>query len=148
MGEVAPLSRKRSRRRSSSESLWRDYATGALPILGCFLGGATEKWAEGIVVALLPPQYLLGVFFNVVAAPLVACAAFAYLPARRFLEPAWRTALVNDLNSNLAPTLWPQPWITMGCFVSLPERQKQEGKIDDGLIMLRRFTAQPGAPAG
>lgn len=80
MGEVAPLSRKRSRRRSSSESLWRDYATGALPILGCFLGGATEKWAEGIVVALLglllavlPPQHSLGMFFDVVAAALVAC---------------------------------------------------------------------------
>ncbi|MBA3385457.1 MAG: hypothetical protein H0T95_02340 [Chthoniobacterales bacterium] len=103
--------------------MWRDYATGALPILGCFLGGATEKWAEGIVVALLglllavlPPQHSLGMFFDVVVAALVACPRSRISPRVASFSRPGATALVNDLNPNLASTL-------------------------------RRFTAQPGAPA-
>ncbi len=45
---------------------WANNAALALlPVLACFLGGATEKWAEGIVIALLglfllvrPPRVL------------------------------------------------------------------------------------------
>ena len=48
----------------------------------------------------------------------LACAATAFLPANWFLQPAWRTALVEDFGVNLPGTLSPQPWITLGCFLS------------------------------
>ena len=42
-----------------------------LPVLACFLGGATQKWSAGIVVALLgifvlarPPRFSLGLAIN------------------------------------------------------------------------------------
>ena len=31
---------------------WLNLAVPVLPVLACFLGGATQKWSEGIVVAL------------------------------------------------------------------------------------------------
>jgi tetratricopeptide (TPR) repeat protein len=34
------------------------------------------------------------------------------------LQPAWRTALVEDFGINLPGTLSPQPWISLGCFLS------------------------------
>ena len=32
---------------------WMNLAVPTLPVLACFIGGATQKWSEGIVVALL-----------------------------------------------------------------------------------------------
>ncbi len=96
-----------------------------LPVLACFLGGATEKWSEGIVIALLglflliaPPRFSLGGWANGILIALVACAAIAFLPANWFFQPAWRTALVNDFGIQLPPMLSPQPWITLGCLIS------------------------------
>ncbi|HEX8680497.1 MAG TPA: hypothetical protein VF683_11080, partial [Chthoniobacterales bacterium] len=81
-------------------------------MLACFLGGATEKWAEGIVVALLgafllvnPPQVSLGRWFNAISLALVGCAAVAFLPARWTATPAWRAALVNDFGAQLPGTV-------------------------------------------
>jgi tetratricopeptide (TPR) repeat protein len=102
-----------------------NLAVPALPVLACFLGGATQKWGEGIVVALLglillvhPPKLSLGPWLNVVLLALLACAATAFLPANWFSHPAWRAALVEDFGVNLPRTLSPQPWISLGCFLS------------------------------
>jgi O-antigen ligase len=96
-----------------------------LPVLACFLGGATEKWSEGIVIVLLglfllaaPPRFSLGPWANGILLALTLCAAVAFLPARWFFEPAWRTALVNDFRIQLPFTLSPQPWLTLGCLIS------------------------------
>ncbi len=101
-------------------------ATALIPVLACFLGGATQKWAEGVVVALLglllivrPPRLSLGPTTNCVLALFIALAAVAFLPAHWFFFPAWRTALVDDFGLLLPATVSPQPWITATGLVSL-----------------------------
>lgn len=114
-----------NRRKPTPEFTWEDLATALLPVLACFVGGATEKWAEGIIVALLgllllvnPPRFSLGKVFHGILLALVACAVIAYLPATWFFQPAWRQALVNDFGIGVAATVSPQPWITSGCLLS------------------------------
>ena len=104
---------------------WMNLAVPTLPVLACFLGGATLKWSEGIVVALLglillvhPPKFSLGPALNMILVALLACAATAFLPANWFLQPPWRAALVDDFGLNLPRMLSPQPWISLGCFLS------------------------------
>jgi tetratricopeptide (TPR) repeat protein len=104
---------------------WLNLAVPALPVLACFLGGATQKWSEGMVAALFgaillvhPPRLSLGRTTNLLLLALLACVATAFLPANWFLQPAWRTALVEDFGINLPGTLSPQPWISLGCFLS------------------------------
>src|SRR3954466_11330701 len=82
---------------------WLNLAVPTLPVVACFLGGATQKWSEGIVVALLglmllayPPKFSWGPALNLVLLALLLVAATAFLPARWFLQPAWRTALTDD----------------------------------------------------
>jgi O-antigen ligase len=101
-------------------------ATALLPVLACFLGGATQKWAEGIVVALLglmllvrPPRLSLGLAANAVLASFVGVAVLAFLPARWFFFPAWRSVLIDDFGLSLPQTASAQPWITATCLVSL-----------------------------
>jgi tetratricopeptide (TPR) repeat protein len=103
-----------------------NVAVPLLPVVACFLGGATQKWSEGIVVAILgvmllvhPPRVSLGWPLNLVMLALLAGTATAFLPANWFLQPAWRTALVEDFGLGLPNTLSPQPWISFGCFLSL-----------------------------
>ncbi len=95
-------------------------------MLACFIGGATEKWAEGIVVGLLgvllllnPPRFSLGPAIHGILCALLACGALAFLPANWFFQPAWRTALIDDFGVKLGSTLSPQPWISFGCLLSL-----------------------------
>lgn len=104
---------------------WLNLAVPALPVLACFLGGATLKWSEGIVVALFglillvhPPKVSLGGALNGIVLALLACAATAFLPSKWFLQSAWRTVLVEDFGLVLPGTLSPQPWISLGCFLS------------------------------
>jgi len=104
---------------------WLNFAVPMLPVLACFLGGATVKWSEGIVLALFgvmllinPPKVSLGWGINLTLLALLLCAATAFLPANWFLQPAWRTALVEDFGVILPGTLSPQPWISLGCFLS------------------------------
>src|SRR5256714_1805560 len=104
---------------------WLNFAVPILPVLACFLGGATVKWSEGIVVALFgamllinPPKVSLGWGINLTLLALVLCAATAFLPANWFVQPPWRTALVEDFSVILPGTLSPQPWISLGCFLS------------------------------
>ncbi len=105
---------------------WANNAAFALlPVLACFLGGATEKWAEGIVVAFLglfllvrPPRSSLGVATNIVFLALIALAALAFSPAHYFFPSTWRAAVINDFGISLPITLTAQPWITASCLVS------------------------------
>ncbi len=88
-----------------------------LPVLACFLGGATQKWGEGIVVALLgiyllarPPRFSLGLASNLVLLALVLLAGTAFLPANWFYQPNWRATYINDFGIALPNTLSLQPW--------------------------------------
>src|SRR5262249_24369177 len=105
---------------------WIANATVAsLPFLACLLGGATQKWEEGLVITLLavyllmrPPRFSLGAVTNLVLLTLFVLTAVAFLPVRWFFQPDWRAALVNDLGIHLSSTLTPQPWITLSYLVS------------------------------
>jgi tetratricopeptide (TPR) repeat protein len=105
---------------------WIANATVALlPVLACFLGGATQKWEEGFVVTLLgtyllirPPRFSIGAATNLVLLTLFILAAVAFLPARWFFQPEWRVTVVNDFGIQLPSTLTPQPWITLSYLVS------------------------------
>jgi O-antigen ligase len=123
------MQKKRSRIRPSFTAAparwWKNIAIPTLPVLACFLGGATEKWSEGIIVALLglillvdPPRLSQGRGLNVIMLATLACATTAFLPATWFLQPAWRLVLEGDFGISLPGTLSPQPWISLGCFIS------------------------------
>src|SRR5438552_18546278 len=86
-----------------------------LPVLACFLAGGTQKWGEGIVVALLgiyllarPPRFSLGWPINLVLLALLLLSAMAFLPANWFFPPQWRASYVNDHGIILPATLTPQ----------------------------------------
>jgi O-Antigen ligase len=123
------MQKKRSRTRPSFTAAparwWKNIAIPTLPVLACFLGGATEKWSEGIIVALLglilladPPRWSLGRSLNLIVLAAVAFSATTFLPASWFMQPAWRLVLENDFGISLPGTLSPQPWVSLGCFVS------------------------------
>src|SRR5436305_10178283 len=106
---------------------WIANATVAsLSVLACFLGGATQKWEEGIVITLLaiyllvrPPRFSLGALTNLVLLTLFILAAVAFLPASWFFQPEWRAALVNYFRIDVPSTLKPKPWITVTYLLSL-----------------------------
>src|SRR5437660_8595563 len=110
----------------SATTRWIANGTVALlPVLACFLGGANQKWEEGLVITVLgtylliqPPPFSLGALPNLVLLTLVISAAVAFLPARWCFQPDWRAALVNDFGIQLPSTLTPQPWITLSYLVS------------------------------
>jgi O-antigen ligase len=116
----------REDQKSAPTTRWIANATVALlPVLACFLGGATQKWEEGLVITVLatylllrPPRFSLGAVTNLVLLTLFILAAVAFLPARWFFQPEWRAALVNDFGIQLPSALTPQPWITLSYFVS------------------------------
>src|SRR5437764_10925471 len=117
----------------------RSVFLALLPVLAVFLGGATSKWAEGIVVAFFgaflifqPPRRSLGSKINATFLAFTLCALVSFLPQTWFFTPDWRTALTNDFGITLPATVTPQPWLTAGCFVSLVA----------GLCWLYRVSAQ------
>ncbi len=125
MRNSIPQAESRRRQHSVGTSSVSNAAVALLPVLACFLGGATEKWAEGIVVGFLgfflvvrPPRLSLGPATNGILAALLLLAAIAFLPDRWFFIPAWRVALVNDFGISLVPTVTPQPWLTAGGLIS------------------------------
>jgi O-antigen ligase len=102
-----------------------DASIALLPVLACFLAGATEKWEEGVVITVLgfcllvrPPRFSLGTITNLVLFTLFVSSAVALLPAHWFFQPEWRGSLVNNFAIQLPSTLTPQPWITLGHLVS------------------------------
>lgn len=116
----------RSRKSELAAARWIYNAPVALlPVLACFLGGATQKSGEAIVVAILglyllirPPRLSLGIWINCVLLGLVVLATISFLPHSWFFVPSWRTALVSDFGIQLPSSLTPQPWITGGCLLS------------------------------
>lgn len=105
---------------------WRNIIVPTLPVLACFLGGATEKWSEGIILGLLglillfdPPKFSLGRGFNLILVATLACVATAFLPGGWFTRPFWRVAMETNFQINLPRTASVQPWISFGCMVSL-----------------------------
>jgi O-antigen ligase len=110
-------------RTAAKESASAGLAVFALPAivtLAVFLGGATQRWSEAIVVgafALLllfhPPHLSLGRGLNLLALLFVALGAAAFLPAHWFSIPHWRIALTKDLGIELPDTVSAQPWMTL-----------------------------------
>ena len=96
-----------------------------LPVLACFLGGATQKWGEAVIVIILgfylliqPPRSSLGAPINWILVALALCGTVAFLPAHWFFQPPWRAAVIDDFAISLPATLSPQPWITFTCLIS------------------------------
>jgi O-antigen ligase len=151
------MQRSQSRdNKNVATSRWIANATIALlPVLACFLGGATQKWEEGLVITLLalclvvrPPRFSLGTLTNVVLLSLFILAAVAFLPARWFFQPEWRAAFVNDFGIQLPSTLTPQPWVTLGYLVSFAAGlswlyivSTQDLELREARFQLRLFTS-------
>lgn len=122
-----PVQTESRPRRSQSIARKSSGASAALlPVLACFLAGGTQKWAEGIVVGLFgllllvrPPRLSLGVVTNGVFLLFAGLGAIAFLPARWFFFPAWRSILVGDFGTLLPQTVSAQPWISATCLLSL-----------------------------
>ncbi len=117
----------------------RSVFLALLPVLAVFLGGATSKWAEGIIVAFFgaflvfqPPRRSLGWKINATFLAFALCALVSFLPQTWFFTPDWRTALTNDFGIALPATVTAQPVLTAGCFASLVA----------GLCWLYRVSAQ------
>src|SRR5437588_1721933 len=70
----------------SATTRWIANGTVALlPVLACFLGGANQKWEEGLVITVLgtylliqPPRFSLGALTNLVLLTLFISAAVAF----------------------------------------------------------------------
>jgi hypothetical protein len=135
---------------------WLNHVFVALlPVLACFLGGATQKWGEGIVFFLLgiyllarPPRYSLGLGINLVLVAFLLWALIAFLPASWFFQPNWRATYLNDFGISLPPTLSPQPWITLTCLGSFVAGLSwlyvicaQQLELREARLQLRLFTA-------
>ncbi|MFL6541876.1 MAG: O-antigen ligase family protein [Chthoniobacterales bacterium] len=124
--ETTPEQTRRSARKTSGLDRRWALAAVAVPLVAVCLGGATEKWAEGIVLVLVgllvfvrPPRSSFGPILDLLALVLLLLASTAFLPARWFFETAWRAALVNDFSVTLPTTLSPQPWVSLQCLLSL-----------------------------
>src|SRR6266487_2962016 len=146
----------RSHENQNATTRWIVNATIALlPVLACFLGGATQKWEEGLVITLLalcllvrPPRFSLGALTNLVLLTLFILAPVAFLPARWFFQPEWHAAFVNTFGIQLPSTLTPQPWITLSYLVSFAAGlswlyvvSTQDLELREARFQLRLFTS-------
>jgi hypothetical protein len=120
------MQRSQSREnQNAATTRWIANTTVALlPVLACFLGGATQKWEEGLVITVLalyllmrPPRFSFGALTNLVLLALFILATVAFFPASWFFQPEWRPAL-NDFGIQLPSSLTPQPWITLRYLLS------------------------------
>ena len=135
---------------------WLNHAFVALlPVLACFLGGATQRWVEGIIFALLgiyllarPPRFSLSLMINLVLVAFLLWSLIAFLPASWFFQPDWRATYLNDFGISLPATLSPQPWITLTCLCSFIAGLSwlyvvcaQQLELREARLQLRLFTA-------
>src|SRR5437588_1230753 len=143
-------------RHETTPGRWLSHAFIALlPVLACFLGGGTQKWGEGIVVAFLglylfarPPHFSLGLAANLVLLAFLLWSLIAFLPASWFFQPDWRATYLNDFGISLSATLSPQPWITLTCLCSFVAGLSwlyvvcaQQLELREARLQLRLFTA-------
>src|SRR6202011_30924 len=143
-------------RHDASPGRWLSHSfVSLLPALACFLGGATQKWAEGLVVTLLglyllanPPRFSLGLAINLVLLAFLLWSLIAFLPASWFFQPDWRTTYLDDFGISLPTTLSPQPWITLTCLASFVAGWSwlyvvcaQQLELREARLQLRLFTA-------
>jgi O-antigen ligase len=147
-------SQLRENKKAATTRWIADATVALLPVLACFLGGATQKWEEGLVITLLalyllvrPPRFSLGALANLVLLTLFILAAVAFLPARWFFQTEWRATFVNDLGIQLPSTLTPQPWITLSYLVSFAAGlswlyvvSTQDLELREARFQLRLFT--------
>lgn len=98
----------------------------AFVLLPAFLGGATERWSQGAVLLglgllllVFPPRRSAGFFFNTVALGILGCAGAAFLPARWFSTPLWRTEALENCALSFGSLATVQPWLTAEGFVLL-----------------------------
>lgn len=97
----------------------RVWAAPLLPLVCVALGGATERWSQGIALTLVgaslaatPPRAGAGRWMHAILGGLVLLAAAAFLPESWFPATAWRVGLEEDLAAPLPWTRSPQPWLT------------------------------------
>src|SRR5438105_8524739 len=84
-------------RHETTPGRWLSHAFIALlPVLACFLGGGTQKWGEGIVVAFLglylfarPPHFSLGLAANLVCRLLLEKKKITFLHVFLFFQFDW-----------------------------------------------------------
>ncbi len=95
---------------------WQQGAAVLIPLAGVALGGGTARWnqalilvAVGTLLLLAPPRVSAGRTIHWLLAGLLLLAGTAFLPARWFFVPPWRTALGEDFDVTLPATLSPQP---------------------------------------
>ncbi len=107
-------------RRSDINDIARTAALAALALVGPLFGVATQVWGQalmllGLAVLLIiaPPRRSPGPIWCVIFAALVVIALTAFLPARWFPIPAWRSTLTGEYRLELAQTLSPQPWVSL-----------------------------------
>ena len=75
---------------------WIANATIALlPVLACFLGGATQKWEEGLIITFLalyllvrPPRFSLGALTNLVLLTLLSWRQSPFSRPTGFSNPS------------------------------------------------------------
>ena len=96
-----------------------------LIILAIFMGGATERLPQGIVLATMgvlmiiaPPAAWADRKWTAAVLGLLALAAVASLPAGWFYTASWRSA-VSELGIVLPATLSPQPRLTLEAWLLL-----------------------------
>jgi O-antigen ligase/tetratricopeptide (TPR) repeat protein len=108
----------RSRSRINRTAAPAFYVVLALTALAPILGGSTKLWAAaslaaatGLLFLIAPPTRSLGRVPNIAFAALIALALVAFLPARWFPFPDWRSVL-EKLGARLPATVTAQPWLT------------------------------------
>ena len=89
-------------RKTGRRASWASITLPLLVSLAVFLGGATQRWSQAIVMALFalllivrPPRHSLGPVLNTLAALFILLAATAFLPAQWFSIPGWRVAFTQ-----------------------------------------------------
>jgi tetratricopeptide (TPR) repeat protein len=95
------------------------YIVISLTVLAPVMAGCTTVWARaaitictGLLFLLFPARRSLGLYPNLAMAGLLALALFAFLPARWFPVPTWRSELAK-LGAQLPATITAQPWLTL-----------------------------------
>src|SRR5438874_5600625 len=116
LDEHDPTTRSRSRVNYSAMPAF--YVVLALTALAPILGGCTKLWAAaslaaatGLLFLIAPPKRSLGRVPNIAFGALIALALVAFLPARWFPFPDWRSVL-EKLGARLPATVSAQPWLT------------------------------------